>query len=124
MSDASHARPMPDFDPDPEREPRRIIMIMIALIALLLLALLLWATFTELDVAVSGRGSITPPSRVQEVQSLEGGIVRELLVKPGQQVRQGDVLVRLDTVNMMPIWGPVRKTALQHWPDGRDSMPC
>lgn len=89
---------MPDFDPDPEREPRRIIRYLIALIALLLFAILLWATLAELDVAVSARGSVTPPSRLQEVQSLEGGIVRELLVKQGQTVRRGEILLRLDTV--------------------------
>lgn len=98
MSQSLHARPMPEVDPDPEREPGPLIVRMMALIALLLLVTLLWATFTELDVAVSGRGSIVPPSRLQEVQSLEGGIVRELLVKPGQLVHRGDVLARLDTV--------------------------
>ena len=98
MSNPARVRPMPDFDPDPEREPRRIIFLMIALIACMLLATLLWAIFAELDVAVNGRGSIIPPSRLQEVQSLEGGIVHQLLVKPGQAVRQGEVLVRLDTV--------------------------
>ena len=98
MSETTQSRPMPSFDPDPEREPRRIILYMITLIALILLSVLLWACLAELDVAVSARGSVTPPSRLQEVQSLEGGIVRELLAKQGQIVRRGEVLVRLDTV--------------------------
>lgn len=98
MSDSTQARPMPSFDPDPEREPKRLIMYLLSLITLILVAVLLWASLAELDVAVSARGSVTPPSRLQEVQSLEGGIVRELLAKPGQVVRRGEVLVRLDTV--------------------------
>ena len=98
MSETTQSRPMPSFDPDPEREPRRLILYMIALIALILLSVVLWACLAELDVAVSARGSVTPPSRLQEVQSLEGGIVRELLAKQGQTVRRGEVLVRLDTV--------------------------
>ncbi len=98
MSETTQSRPMPTFDPDPERGPRRTILYLIALIALILLSTLLWAGLAELDVAVSARGSVTPPSRLQEVQSLEGGIVRELLVKAGQTVRRGEVLARLDTV--------------------------
>lgn len=97
MNDTSHSRPMPGFDPDPEREPRRIIFYLISLIAFIFIAVLLWASLAELDVAVSARGSVTPPSMLQEVQSLEGGIVRQLLVKTGQQVRRGDVLIKLDT---------------------------
>ncbi|WP_338845575.1 HlyD family type I secretion periplasmic adaptor subunit [Massilia sp. W12] len=88
---------MPDYDPDPEREPRRLIRWMIASMTLMLSALLLWAMLAELDVSVNGRGSVTPPSRLQEVQSLEGGIVRELRVAAGQFVRRGELLLRLDT---------------------------
>lgn len=112
MSNPNQARPFPVADPDPEREPKRIILRMMAFIALVLVATLTWATFAELDVAVSGRGSITPPSRVQEVQSLEGGIVRELLVKPGQAVRHGEVLVRLDTVQYDATLGASRQNRL------------
>ncbi|MEG2033612.1 MAG: biotin/lipoyl-binding protein, partial [Janthinobacterium sp.] len=94
---APNARPLPAAHPDPEREPRRIILRMLALIAVLLVLTLAWAMFAQLDVSVNGRGAITPPSHLQEVQSLEGGIVREMLVKPGQRVRRGDLLLRLDT---------------------------
>lgn len=94
---APNARPLPAAHPDPEREPRRIVIRMLALIAVLLVLILAWATYAQLDVSVNGRGAITPPSHLQEVQSLEGGIVREMLVKPGQRVRRGDLLLRLDT---------------------------
>lgn len=97
MNETSQSRPMPGFDPDPEREPRRIILYLVAAITFLIVSAVLWASLAELDVAVSARGNVTPPSRLQEVQSLEGGIVRQLLVKPGQQVRRGEVLVRLDS---------------------------
>ena len=94
---ALNARPLPLAHPDPEREPRSIVIRMLALIAVLVVLTLAWATFAQLDVSVNGRGAITPPSHLQEVQSLEGGIVREMLVKPGQRVRRGDLLLRLDT---------------------------
>ena len=94
---APNARPLPQGHPDPEREPRSIIMHMVLLIAILIALTLAWAVFAQLDVSVNGRGAITPPTHLQEVQSLEGGIVREMLVKPGQQVHRGDLLLRLDT---------------------------
>ena len=112
MSTLNHARALPAADPDPEREPKRIIMRMMALIAAVVVLSLAWATFAELDVSVNGRGSITPPSRLQEVQSLEGGIVREMLVRPGQQVRRGDVLVRLDTAQYEANLGASRQNRL------------
>ena len=112
MSTLNHARALPAADPDPEREPQRIILRMMALIAAIVVLTLAWATFAELDVSVNGRGSITPPSRLQEVQSLEGGIVREMLVRPGQQVRRGDVLVRLDTAQYEANLGASRQNRL------------
>ncbi|WP_432377514.1 HlyD family type I secretion periplasmic adaptor subunit [Duganella sp. P38] len=97
MSTHPNARALAPAHPDPEREPRRIIAHMIALVALLIGAALVWGAFAELDVSVHGRGAVRPPSSLQEVQSLEGGIVREMLVRPGQQVKRGQLLVRLDT---------------------------
>jgi len=94
---SSNARPMMQGHPDPERTPQRIVFLMVLSIAVLVVAIVVWAVFAQLDVSVHGRGSITAPSHLQEVQSLEGGIVREMLVKPGQQVRRGDLLLRLDT---------------------------
>src|SRR6266545_531380 len=55
-----------------------------------------WATTTELSGAVIAPGSIVVDSNVKKVQHLTGGIVGELLVRDGQRVRGGDVVVRLD----------------------------
>lgn len=78
--------------------PKRIVIVMVAVISAFALGAVLWAAFAPIDVAVSARGAVIPPSRVQELQSLEGGIVRRLLVQPGQRVRKGDLLVKLDAV--------------------------
>ena len=56
---------------------------------------LLWAWLTELDRTVRGMGRIVPSSKLQVVSNLEGGVVQEILVKQGQTVRKGDILVRL-----------------------------
>ena len=55
-----------------------------------------WAATTELSGAVIASGSVVVDSNVKKVQHLTGGIVGELLVRDGQRVRVGDVVVRLD----------------------------
>lgn len=97
MSAALKSRPLPAPHPDPDRGPRRTVLAMVLLLALFLGAALVWAGYAKLDVAVQARGVVTPPSKLQEVQSLEGGIVEEMLVAAGQRVARGQLLVRLDT---------------------------
>ncbi len=55
-----------------------------------------WAAMAPLDSAVIAGGAISTESNRKTVQHLEGGIVRELLVRDGSVVQQGDVLLRLD----------------------------
>jgi HlyD family secretion protein/adhesin transport system membrane fusion protein len=55
-----------------------------------------WAYFTEIDEVAVTFGEITPTGNVKLVQHLEGGIVGEILVKEGDLVRRGDVLISLD----------------------------
>jgi HlyD family secretion protein len=55
-----------------------------------------WATTTELSGAVIAPGSMVVDSNVKKVQHLTGGIVGELMVRDGQHVRAGEVVLRLD----------------------------
>jgi len=55
-----------------------------------------WASTTELSGAVVAQGTIVVDSSVKKVQHPTGGVVSELRVKEGDQVKAGDVLVRLD----------------------------
>lgn len=57
-----------------------------------------WAAFAKLDRTVRGTGRVIPSSQLQLVSNLEGGIVKDILVKGGQQVRRGDELIRLDPI--------------------------
>lgn len=61
-----------------------------------LIALLAWASLGYVDEVVRGQGKVVPSSQVQIVQSLDGGIVEEILVRPGQTVTIGQVLLRID----------------------------
>lgn len=55
-----------------------------------------WSAVARLDSAVVADGAVAVESNRKTVQHLEGGIVREILVRDGDNVRQGDTLIRLD----------------------------
>jgi membrane fusion protein, adhesin transport system len=61
-----------------------------------LVVLLIWSAFTKIDEVTRGEGRVIPSKQVQVVQSLDGGIVTELLVREGQTVKEGQPLVRID----------------------------
>jgi hypothetical protein len=59
-------------------------------------AFLAWAAVFEIEEVTSARGRVVPTSEVQVVQSLEGGIVREIAVGEGDLVEAGQVLIEID----------------------------
>lgn len=63
---------------------------------LMLGSLLVWAYFGEVDEVSTGSGKVIPSSREQIIQSLEGGIIADLLVSEGDLVEKGQILARLD----------------------------
>ena len=97
---------------DPDRGPRRTVAAMVGVVLLFVVCGVVWAMVAKLDVAVQARGAVIPPSRVQEVQSLEGGIVQQLLVAPGQAVKKGQLLARLDTAQYTASVGESRHNQL------------
>ena len=58
--------------------------------------LISWAYFAEIDEIAKGEGDIVPSGSNQIVQNLEGGIIEEILVKEGQIVEKGQLLVKID----------------------------
>ncbi|MFC7535881.1 HlyD family type I secretion periplasmic adaptor subunit [Sphingomonas sp. GCM10030256] len=57
---------------------------------------LLWAMIAHVDEVTQGQGRVIPSSKVQLVQATEPASIREILVRSGQRVRAGELLVRLD----------------------------
>lgn len=55
-----------------------------------------WASLAQLDGAAVAQGVVAVESNRKTVQHLEGGIVREILVRDGDVVAEGQVLLRLD----------------------------
>ncbi|MTI15316.1 HlyD family type I secretion periplasmic adaptor subunit [Sansalvadorimonas verongulae] len=70
------------------------LLIFICLFALI--AALMWAAWAEVDEITRGAGKVVPSSRLQVVQNLEGGILEKLMVREGQRVEKGQVLMMLD----------------------------
>ena len=71
---------------------RRVVFITAAC----LLVLLLWAALAEIDEVTRAPGSVIASSRTQLIQSQDGGVLEELLVKEGDTVTPGQVLARVD----------------------------
>jgi adhesin transport system membrane fusion protein len=72
---------------------RPILWVCVALIAVFGL----WASWATVDEVARGEGRVVPSSRVQVIQSLEGGILQDLLVREGQIVQAGQPLAQLDS---------------------------
>ena len=75
-------------------KPRFIIYAILSFV----LSVLVWSYFSSLDQVVIGDGKIKPRTDIQEIQSLEGGIIREVLVSTGDEVKPGQPLIRLDDI--------------------------
>jgi adhesin transport system membrane fusion protein len=65
------------------------------------IVLLIWANFAVLDEVTRGEGKVIPSRQVQILQSLDGGIVSDILVKEGQTVHIGDLLLKVDPTRMV-----------------------
>ena len=61
-----------------------------------LAGLLIWASLAQLDEVTKGEGKVIPSRQIQVIQSLDGGIVSEILVQEGQQVQTGQLLLKID----------------------------
>jgi len=80
-----------------QRSPRYLMMIVL-LIAALLGAAIAWMNWAKIDVVVRGNGKVVPASQVQLIQSLEGGIVTDILIKEGDVVKAGQSLIKISDI--------------------------
>ncbi len=78
------------------------------LIGVFLLGFGTWSVLAPLKSAAIASGIVEPESSRKTIQHLEGGIVREILVKNGEQVLSGQVLIKLDDTKPRADFGSIR----------------
>ncbi len=79
-----------------EQEPLRARMLVKSLGVVFILAVL-WAGLSEIDEITKGEGKVIPSRQLQIMQSLDGGVISEILVQEGQVVEAGQTLINIDT---------------------------
>lgn len=80
-----------------QRSPRYMILILMVMAALVVSSIV-WMAWAQIDVVVRGSGKVIPSRQVQQVQSLEGGVVSEILVREGDLVKANQPLLKLSDV--------------------------
>jgi adhesin transport system membrane fusion protein len=74
------------------RGPRRLI----TLVAAGFVLFVAWAAFAKLEEVTRGQGQVIPSSKAQIIQAAEPSTVKQILVRSGESVKAGQLLVRLD----------------------------
>lgn len=74
------------------KRANRLILIVLALIV----STIVWAHYATLEEVVIGQGKVVPTLAVQQIESLDGGILKQVLVREGELVKTGQALLILD----------------------------
>ena len=61
----------------------------------------IWASRSELEEVTRGNGKVIASSKVQVIQNLEGGIIRDIFVKTGQRVERDQLLLKIDDTQFL-----------------------
>lgn len=77
--------------------PSPVAFLVLGAVVVFFIIAFVWAKYTVIDEVTRGEGKVIPSSKVQVVQNLEGGIVKEILVRSGDLVARNEVLMRLET---------------------------
>lgn len=78
-----------------QRSPSKLRVVMYFWVVAVFL-FILWAKFALIDEIARGDGEIIPSGQNQMIQNLEGGIVEEILVREGEEVKKGQILFKIN----------------------------
>lgn len=78
------------------RETSHLARTLLRFVVLFFVVFAIWAALFRIDEVTRGDGKVIASSQTQILGNLEGGVVREVLVREGDRVNKGDVLMRLD----------------------------
>ena len=77
------------------QEPLRA-RLLLRTIGIVVVLFLLWAALAQLDEVTRGEGKVIPSKQLQILQSIDGGLVSEILVKEGDVVNPNQLLIKID----------------------------
>lgn len=86
--------------PNMDTDERRVVRFGMIILWLGLGGFFLWAATAPLDEGVPSIGVVGVDSKRKTVQHLRGGIVKEILVREGDQVKENDILIRLNDTDI------------------------
>lgn len=89
-----------------DRPPRAWLFVIVAVCAFFA-AGVVWASLAEVDELSRATGRVIPSGKTQVIQSAEAGVVTEILVRSGEQVKKGQQLIQLDDTTMSSSAGEV-----------------
>ena len=73
------------------------VLLLFFAIMVFFLGAFLWAYFSKIDELTRGEGKVIPSEKIKTIQSLDGGIISEILIKEGSIVKEGEPLMKIDT---------------------------
>jgi adhesin transport system membrane fusion protein len=95
-----------------EDDERQASKVLVWATALTLALALIWASLFELDEITRGQGKVIPTSREQVIQSLDSGVLAELMVREGSLVEKDQVLLRIDDARSGAVYREAREKYL------------
>lgn len=93
---------------------RGFAYVMYSTIILFIAAFVFWSKYAVLDEVTRGMGRVIPSQRVQEIQNLEGGILSEIFVSEGEQVKKDALLCRLHNAQAASSYRDAYARSLEH----------
>jgi len=82
-------------------EPRLFADILLICLIVIVLGFVLYLAISDVDEITKADGKVIPSSKVQEIQSLDGGIVAEILIESGGYVHKNQALMKIDTTRFL-----------------------
>ncbi|HTJ56887.1 MAG TPA: HlyD family type I secretion periplasmic adaptor subunit [Devosiaceae bacterium] len=103
--------PLPELSIEPpihHDRPPRFWLSVTGIIAIFMTLALIWASLAMVDEVSRAEGRVIPSGKTQVIQNGVSGVVSQILVRVGQQVKKGEILARLDDTSTASSAGEVR----------------